>query len=100
MRDVDHNFLDSDDLEPGQSFSFTFCVGGTYHIEDARSNARATISVLGRNNSVAEPKSFTKPGHIAESEPFTKPGNFAQPESFAEPERKPITLAEPSDATG
>ena len=47
VRDVDHNFLDSDDLQPGQSYSFTFCVSGTYQIEDARSGVRSTITVVG-----------------------------------------------------
>ncbi len=30
VRDVDHTFLDSDDLQPGQSFSFTFSAAGEY----------------------------------------------------------------------
>ena len=30
VRDVAHVFLDSGDLDPGQTFSFTFCVSGTY----------------------------------------------------------------------
>ncbi|MEO5722034.1 MAG: hypothetical protein ABIR71_11255, partial [Chthoniobacterales bacterium] len=47
VRDVGHVLLDSDDLYSGQSYSFTFCSGGTYLIEDQRSGARSTISVNG-----------------------------------------------------
>lgn len=36
VRDVNHSFLDSDDLHPGQPYSFTFCAGGTFRIEDHR----------------------------------------------------------------
>ena len=91
VRDVDHTFLDSDDLEPGQSFSFTFCVAGTYRIEDARSNARATISVLGDAGASPSPSPSPSPG----SSPSPTPGSSPSPSPGVSPSPSPS----PSPAT-
>src|SRR5688572_7518015 len=75
VRDVDHNFLDSDDLNPGQSFSFTFCVSGTYQIEDARSGVRSTITVVGG----ADPSPSPSPLPTASPSPSPSPGTSPSP---------------------
>jgi hypothetical protein len=45
VRDLDHNLVDSDDLQPGQSYSFTFCGARSVQIGDHRGSAWATITV-------------------------------------------------------
>lgn len=55
VRDVNHNFLDSGDIQPGQSYAYTFCLPGTYQIEDARGSARATIVVTGSAPTLTPP---------------------------------------------
>src|SRR4051794_4168179 len=37
IRDINHNLFDSDDIYNGQTFSYTFCNGGTFYYEDSRS---------------------------------------------------------------
>ena len=92
VRDVNHDFLDSDDLEPGQSYSFTFCVPGTYQIEDHRGSATATIVVTGR-------PARTSPSPHRTASPFAS----TEPERFTEPNRhrrarspSPSQVASPS----
>lgn len=46
VRDFDHNLIDSDDLQPGQSYSFTFCVPRTVQIGDHRGKGWASITVV------------------------------------------------------
>src|SRR5688572_26988168 len=75
VRDVDHNFLDSDDLQPGQSFSFTFCVSGTYQIEDVRSGVRSTITVVGG----ADPSPSPSPFPTASPSPSPSPSPGTSP---------------------
>ena len=91
VRDVDHTFLDSDDLEPGQSFSFTFCVAGTFRIEDARSNARATISVLGNTDPSPSPSPSPSPG--VSPSPSPSPGVSPSPSPSPSPATQPVNIS-------
>jgi plastocyanin len=47
VRDINHVLFDSDDLQPGQSFSYVFCTPGTYEYEDARDGFRGVVIVSG-----------------------------------------------------
>jgi plastocyanin len=47
VRDISHVLFDSDDLQPGQSFSYTFCNSGTYNYEDSRSGFTGVVIVSG-----------------------------------------------------
>src|SRR5687767_11958604 len=99
VRDIDHNFLDSDDLEPGQSFAFTFCVSGTFQIEDARSNARATISVIGGANPSPSPSPSPSPGTSPSPSPSPSPGTSPSPSPSPSPSASPSPSPSPSPAT-
>ena len=58
VRDTNHTFLDSDDIYPGQSFSYTFCNPGTVYYEDSRSGRTAVLYVTG-SGSTGTPGSTT-----------------------------------------
>ena len=104
VRDVNHSFLDSDDIQPGQSYSFTFCLPGTYQIEDQRGSAHATIVVTGTAPSPSPGTSPSpSPEHVAEPEPRhiakPKPGTSPSPSPGTSPSPSPSTSPSPSPGT-
>ena len=88
VRDVNHDFLDSDDLQPGQSYSFTWCVPGTYQIEDHRGSARATIVVTGTG-----PSPSPSPGISPSPSPSPSPGTSPSPSPSPIPAAQPVNIS-------
>jgi len=97
VRDVAHTFLDSGDFDPGQSFSFTWCVPGTYQIEDARGSATATIVVTGTGPSPS-PSPGTSPS--PSPSPGTSPSPSPSPGTSPSPSPSPGTSPSPSPSPG
>ena len=93
VRDVNHILFDSGDLEPGQTFSFTFCVSGSFGIEDARSSASAIIFVTGVGPS---PSPGTSPSPSPGTSPSPSPGTSPSPSPGTSPSPSPGTSPSPS----
>jgi plastocyanin len=73
VRDVEHNLFDSDDLYPGQSFSYVFAGPGSYPYEDTRSSARGLVVVSGTPGS-ATPAASGTPAVTGTPAPTGTPG--------------------------
>ncbi len=47
IRDINHVLFDSGDIQPGQTFLYTFCNSGTYVYENSRNGTTGTVVVTG-----------------------------------------------------